>query len=77
MLCQDLNIKIAIIKRYYLHNHERIGVMSPMVSALLGVEVSNNLMRYTVNTPKDVIISDISKGLPIALELDNLKLNWD
>ncbi len=76
-MCEALNIKIAIIKRYYLHNHERMNEMSPMVSALLGVNVSNNLMRYTCSTPKDVIISDISKGLPIAIELDNLKLNWD
>jgi hypothetical protein len=76
-MCKDLDIKIAIMQRYWENAPCHTVSMPPMISVLLGVDVSYNLMRYTSMTPKNVIISDISKGLPIALELDNLKPNWN
>jgi hypothetical protein len=48
-----------------------------MVSALLGVEVSYDVLRYTCLNNKDEIIRDIANEVPIALELDNLKPNWN
>jgi hypothetical protein len=76
-MCEALDIKVAIMQRYWENAPCHTVSMPPMISVLLGVDVSYNLMRYTCMTTKDVIISDISKGLPIAIELDNLKLNWD
>ena len=76
-MCEALDIKIAIMRRYWKNAPYDMAAMPLMISTLLGVEVSYNLMRYTCMTAKDVIISDISKGLPIALELDNLKPNWN
>ena len=75
-MCKDLDIKIAIMQRYFDNVAYDQVSMPSMISALLGVVVSYDVMRYTYMTPKNFIISDISKGLPIALELDNLKPNW-
>ena len=84
-MCEALDIKIAIMRRYWKNApYDMMGddskfwaAMPLMISTLLGVEVSYNLIRYTCMTAKDVIVSDISKGLPIAIELDTLKPNWN
>ena len=76
-MCKDLDIKIAIMQRYWQNVPHSMTSMQPMISALLGVEVSYDVLRYTCLNGEDEIIRDIANGLPIALELDNLKLNWD
>jgi hypothetical protein len=76
-MCKDLDIKIAIMQRYWDNVPYSMVSMLPMVSALLGVEVSYGVMRYVCLTTKDQIIHDIVNEVPIALELDNLKLNWN
>jgi hypothetical protein len=76
-MCKDLDIKIAIMQRYWQNVPYIMVSMPPMISALLGVEVSYDVLRYTCLNSEDEIIRDIANGLPIAIELDNLKLDWD
>lgn len=76
-MCEALNIKVAIMKRFWENLHYDMVSMPPMISDLLGVDTSYDVMRYACLTGKDEIIRDIANELPIAIELDNLQLNWD
>jgi hypothetical protein len=35
------------------------------------------LIRYIDKTPNEEIVRDILNNVPIAIELDNLRINWD
>jgi hypothetical protein len=76
-MCKDLDIKIAIMQRYWQNVPYSLDSTTSMISKLLGVGVSYDVMRYVCLTTKDQVIRDIINEIPIALELDNLKPNWD
>jgi hypothetical protein len=75
-MCQHLNIKIAVIKRLS-SDTKGLAHQARLASKLLGCNVSNQLVSYVLMYDNNQIIGDVTKGVMIAVELDNLQLNWD
>lgn len=83
MLCQDLKIKVAIIKRLSHLLFEELDFSDAddavdAVNNIIGTTASTyEIINYVIYNEYAGIARDIANAVPIALELDNLKLNWN
>jgi hypothetical protein len=84
-MCETLKIKIAIIRRTCkdcgtvndLTIFEKISY-ERLVNYFLGTtEISFNMIAYVLVRTNEEIIRNIRDNVPVAIELDNLKANWN
>lgn len=72
---ENLKIKVAIIRRIAM---QKPATTAPTrINHTLGCDVSEEVCRYVQLVQDHHIQSDIDRGLPVAVELSNLKPNWD
>jgi hypothetical protein len=74
---EPLNIKIAIIQRLWDNSPGNIQSITGLAFALLGVEISFEIVQYVCLTTQKEIVRNLGTGNPLAVKLNKLAPKWD